>query len=79
MTNEELKKMHQARPFVPFTLHLADGRSVRVGHPEFLMQTPAGRTMHVAKVDDPFEIIDRLLVTSIEAGDGKTPRKRRRS
>ncbi|MEE9294941.1 MAG: hypothetical protein V3W34_08290 [Phycisphaerae bacterium] len=79
MTNEQLRKMHQAKPFVPFTLHLADGRSVRVEHPEFLMQTPSGRTVHVAKTDDSFEIIDLLSVTSIEGGEGRAPRKRRRS
>ena len=43
MTIEQLRQMHQARPFAPFRVHMADGRHLDVDHPEFLAQTPAGR------------------------------------
>lgn len=29
MTIEPLREVHQARPFQPFTLHLADGRAAK--------------------------------------------------
>ena len=36
MTVDQLRRMHQARPFQPFEIYLADGRSIAVDHPELL-------------------------------------------
>ena len=47
MTFEQLQKMHQARPFKPFDIHLADGRTLPVEHPEMLAVPPPGRTIGV--------------------------------
>jgi hypothetical protein len=70
MTIEQVQKAYRATPFKPFTLNLADGRSVTVRHPEFMMMTPGGRTVVVATGDDSVEIIDLLLVTSLSTGNG---------
>lgn len=79
MTIEQLRDYHQARPFVPFRVHLADGRHLDVHHPEFLAQSPTGRTIAIAKPNDAIETIDLLLVTSLEKLNGtrKPPRSRR--
>ena len=77
MRIEELRKLHQTRPFTPFHIHLADGRSFDVDHPEFLAQTPSGRAIIVTLPDDSFEVIDTLLVTSLGVGNG-APRTRRK-
>jgi hypothetical protein len=61
-------------PFRPFTLQLADGRSLKILHPDFLFITPAGRTVIVAHEDDSFSIIDLLLVTEIEVGPSQPAR-----
>jgi len=66
MTIERLRKMHEARPFRPFRIHMADGRHLDVVHPEFLAHSRSGRTISVATPDDVFEVIDLLLVTSLE-------------
>jgi hypothetical protein len=66
MMSKPLKQMHTARPFTPFRLNMADGRHLDVPHPEFLGVTPGGRTVFVAKADEDFEIVDLLLVTSIQ-------------
>ena len=71
MTIDQLREMHGAEPFNPFTLHLADGRHFHVSHPEFIMQSKRGRTVHVANADGSFEIIDLMLVASIEATNGE--------
>ena len=76
MTIEQLRRMHQARPFSPFRVHMADGRHLDVSHPEFLAHTPTGRTIMIARPDESFEVIDLLLVTSLEPINGK-PRSRR--
>jgi len=66
MTIEQLKTMHLARPFKPFEIFLADGRSIPVEHPEFLSQSASGRTIGVAVGDDAIEVVDLLLVTSLK-------------
>jgi len=78
MTIEQLRKMHEARPFQPFRIHMADGRHLDVVHPEFLAHTPSGRTVMVATPDEGFEIIDLLLVTSLEPISDGVKRRRRK-
>jgi hypothetical protein len=65
MTIEQLKTAHSARPFRPLTIHMGDGRSFRVEHPEFLSQSPAGRTV-VYQWDERRSILDLLLATELE-------------
>lgn len=78
MTSDQIRTLHQAKPFEPFTLNLADGRAVHVPHPELLLQTQGGRTIFVNTHDEIVEIIDLLLVTSVSRGSAPTGRKRRR-
>ncbi|MCK4343178.1 MAG: hypothetical protein KAY37_15800 [Phycisphaerae bacterium] len=71
MTVEQLVQVQRAQPFRAYRIHLADGRHLDVGHPDFLARSPSGRTAIVYKVDETFEIIDLLLVSSLEILDGK--------
>ena len=66
MTIEQLRAVHEARPFRPFVIRLADGRALPVPHSEFLSHSPTGRTVIVYHEDDAFSIVDLLLVTEIE-------------
>ena len=67
MTVQQLDNVHQAKPFRPFTVHMGDGRSFRVPHPEFLSRSPTGRTMIVYGGDDEnFSVLDLLLLTKLE-------------
>jgi hypothetical protein len=78
MTIDRLRQMHQARPFRPFDIHLADGRSIPVEHPEFLSQSAGGRTLAVAVPGtDAIEVVDLLLVTSLKQRDSSQPRRGR--
>ncbi len=79
MTIEQLRQMHRAQPFRPFLLHLADGRSLKVEHPEALLQSASGRTIVVARPDDVIEVLDLLMVVSLELRGNGSPRRRRRS
>jgi hypothetical protein len=65
MTIEQLRAMHRAAPFRPFTIHLADGRAYNVFHPEYLSFSQSGRTIIVNGEGDSFSIIDLLLVTDL--------------
>jgi hypothetical protein len=80
MTIEQLRAMHQARPFQPFDIYIADGRTIAVEHPEFLSQSPQGRTISVGMPDGTHHVIDLLLVTSIKPhanGSAGVSRRRR--
>jgi hypothetical protein len=66
MTVEQLRKLHQARPFQPFTIHLADGGQLQVTHNEFLSHSPTGRTIIVHHGEEDFSVIDLLLMTRLQ-------------
>jgi hypothetical protein len=71
---QQLREIHQSRPFRPFTLHVADGKEYAVGHPEFLAISQSGRTIIVATPADTFDFIDVRHVTSIQlGGNGNQP------
>lgn len=63
---EEIRTRYNARPFVPFVMHLADRRSISVSHPEFMARDPQGRTVTVYQPGEGANIIDVLLVTDLE-------------
>ena len=77
MTIEQLRQMHQARPFKAFDIHLADGRILAVEHPELLAQSLSGRTVAVASPDGTLEIVDLLLVVSLKPWPNGSRRRRR--
>lgn len=66
VTIEQLKRTHQAAPFRPFTIRMADGRRFPIPHPEFFSMSPAGRTAVIFHEDGSASIVDLLLMTEIE-------------
>jgi hypothetical protein len=64
MTTDQLRAMIDARPFVPFIMHMADSRSVEVNHPE-LIGYGGGRIAAVMNAKDVVEIVDLLSVPSL--------------
>jgi len=74
MTVDQLRGVRDASPFQPFVIHLADGRSFRVMHRDYLLISPGGRTAIVYHTDEAFSILDLLLVTelTVEAPTAKT-------
>jgi hypothetical protein len=57
-----------AEPFSPFTIRLADGRSLPVPHPDFVALTP--RRVIVGAVDDTWSVVEPLLIVSLEHAAG---------
>jgi hypothetical protein len=78
MTIERLRSVHQARPFRPFTLHTADGKKIRIPHPEVLALSPSGRTVVICLSEDNLDIIDVLMIVRIEVSNGVARRRSRR-
>jgi hypothetical protein len=77
MTIDQVRKLHQAQPFHAFRIHLADSRAIDVSHPELIAINEPGRTIVVAH-EGVFEIIDLLLVTSLEMLNGRARSARRK-
>jgi hypothetical protein len=71
VTTDQLRNLLAARPFVPFVIPMADSRDVEVSYPEAIAYG-GGRIAVVVKPDDSFEIIDLLLVPSLEVHPGGT-------
>jgi len=83
MTGEQIRRQFEATPIVPFCVHMASGKSADVPHPGFMHLSPSGRWLMVDRPNDTVEMIDVLLVTSLETlprnGSRARRRKKRRS
>jgi hypothetical protein len=80
MTIDQIRKVHQAKPFQQFRIHLADSRAIDVTHPELLAVNEPGRTIIVVTGDESlYEVVDLLLVTSLEVLNGHTRSRKRRN
>ena len=76
MTVEQLDAIHNAKPFRPFIVHLADDTSIPVNHPELLWRTQGGRTIFINTGGEDVSIVDVLLVTRITTANGSKLRER---
>ena len=65
MNVDQIRLVREANPFVPFTVHLADGRSHRVPHRDYLSLSPVGRTIVVYHSDGAGSFLDSLLITEL--------------
>jgi hypothetical protein len=78
MTIEKMRELIDAQPFVPFVVHLADGRKISIDHPEFVSSSKTGRVIHVFHdPGDASTFIDVPLVTALELKNGSSRGKRR--
>jgi hypothetical protein len=66
MTTEQLRTAHRSKPFRPFNIRMADGRTFSIPHPDFLSVSPVGRTVVIYHPDDSASIVDLLLMTELE-------------
>jgi len=66
MQTDEIRTLLHSQPFVPFTIHLADGREMRVEHPDFVATAPEGNTIIVYEPDGSFAIVDLSLAVDAE-------------
>jgi len=79
MTIDQIRKLHQAQPFQPFRMNLADSRALDVTHPELLAINSSGRTVIVVTGDENlYEVVDLLLVVSLEVLNGRAKSARRK-
>lgn len=75
MTSTELRKALVSRPFLPFRVHMGRGRSLTIDHSEFAAVDPQGRTAIFYKPDGDWEVVDILMIQSIEFLTGRRRRR----
>jgi hypothetical protein len=66
---EKIRDRIRGPGFRPFRLHLSDGRSFDVPHPELIAAT--SRVIAVLSETGPSELIDPARVVSLEEVDGQ--------
>ena len=72
-----LRELHETRPFVPFTITLADGRKLTVPHNEFFSFFPSGRSAILTHGDESFTLIDLFMVTAVDMQKRNAARRTR--
>jgi hypothetical protein len=73
MDLEGVREALQKRPFEPFYIRLADGRSLTVRHPE--MVAVGKRRIIVVEPDDSWSVIEPLLIVSLDYNGEQPARK----
>lgn len=72
MDIDGIRQALHKQPFEPFQIRLADGRALKVPHPDFVAVAPQ-RIIVVAE-DSSWTVIEPLLVVSLDyAGTRATP------
>lgn len=73
MTADQVRAFLKRNPFVPFTIHVADGRSFEVSHRDFVLLPPGwGTTLIVAQPQGAFDFVYLRQITSVSS-DGEPP------
>jgi hypothetical protein len=60
----DVRKLIAAQPFIPFTIHLADGGQLRVPTVDHVAISPTGR-IFVFGDDDDYNILSALLISRV--------------
>jgi hypothetical protein len=63
-TRDQVRTAMRAQPFGPFRVKLADGRTCRIDHPEFIAVPPHGRAM-VIDDDEGMSLIEMWMVVEV--------------
>lgn len=77
MIGIEIRKLQDANPFEPYTVHTSDGQALYVKHPDYLFITPGDDTLYVFANERDREIVASRNVTRVVPGARK-PRSQKR-
>ena len=61
----DIRKLVHAVPFMPFTIHLADGGQLRVPTVDHIAVPPAGGRIFVFGDDERYDVLSALLISRI--------------
>ena len=61
----EIRKLVAARPFVPFTIHSADGTELIVPTVDHVAVPPPGKRVFVFQDDGDYHVLSPLLISRL--------------
>jgi hypothetical protein len=61
----DIRKLVHSVPFVPFTIHMADGGQLRVPTVDHIAVPPAGGRVFVFGDDEGYDVLSALMITRI--------------
>ena len=76
MDLQRIREALRRQPFEPFSIRLADGRSLPVPHPEMI--AIGKRRIIVVEADDSWSVVEPLLIVSLDYNGKHHPRTNRR-
>lgn len=74
-TRDQVRTAMRAQPFRPFHVKLADGRTFRIDHPEFIAISPNGHEM-VIYDDEGMSLIEMLMVVEVRMAKPPEPQEK---
>jgi hypothetical protein len=78
MNTDEIRRFLKRQPFIPFTIHMNDGRKLGVNHPDFVAIHPEDRMNVIVFLPNKhFEFGYLKNVTSIRS-EGEIPQRDKR-
>ncbi len=80
-TFNELRRRLKSEPFQPFVIHMSDGRTFTVRHPELLHVFPGMERTAVQGIpeDQSTEVLSLIHITSISIADDIGRSRRRKA
>lgn len=69
----DIRRLIQTTPFVPFTIHLADGGQVRVPTVDHLALPPSGGRVMVFHHDGSWDMLSALLISRLSIDSESQP------
>ena len=71
----DIRKLIHAAPFVPFTIHLADGGQLRVPTVDHVAIPPVGGRVMVFHDDGMWDMVSALLISRVTVDREPSPSK----
>jgi hypothetical protein len=66
MMKQKIRDLLAASPFIPFLIHTADGKSLRVAHPDFILAASDAPHVIVEETNGRAHTVNIMLITSLE-------------
>ena len=66
----EIRKLIHTAPFIPFTIHTADGGALRVPSVDHVAVQPKGSRVFVFGDDEDYTVLSPLLISRVTVDKG---------
>ena len=63
---QRIRSLLHAAPFKPFAIHMADGKTYTVNHPDFVLAATEVPHIIIEESDGTIHTLSALLVTNVE-------------